>query len=374
MKFKKLLLLPVLVMVIFICGCNISLYIPGNTPSNENNTPTTTDINLINPSNYQGTIKYAPNNQQKLSSEEVYSKGVTSTVYILATRGTSISGGSGVFFSEDNTNDGYAYLFTNAHVVEGANNIEIVYSNYKRDTATIVGYHTLEDVAVLAVKKNTNYTIATVNTNNISIGMEVVAIGTPVSTEYSFTATKGIISKIDSPITSAKDNSYQLLLLQTDATLNQGNSGGPLVDIYGNVIGLNTMKLVYDNTYTNIDNFNFSIPIERAIFMANKFFTNTEYHKGLIGVNVIDITDMSIASRNSLNISLDYGLYIDSLVEAGAAYNILQENDIITKINNIEFKTKIQFQKELYKYNKQETITLTVFRNNTYQNLNITLH
>lgn len=375
MKFKKLLLLPMLMVFICISGCNLSLYVPGKNPDNsQNNTPISPEaINVINPSNYTGTIKYAPLDQEKLSPEEVYSKGVTSTVYIQAVQGTSIAGGSGVFFSEDSTNDGYAYIFTNAHVIEGANSIEVVYSNYKRDTATIVGYHILEDVAVLAVRKNNNYTIATLNANNIYPGMEVLAIGTPISTEYSFTATKGIVSKVDSPITSAKDDSYQLLLLQTDVTLNRGNSGGPLFDMYGNVIGLNHMSLLYDNTLNSIEHFNFSIPIERAIFMANKFFNNSEYHKGFIGISITDITDMFISYKESLNISLNYGLYIDSVSENTPAYNKLQENDIITKINDVECTTKIQFKKELYKYSKQETITLTIFRNNAYQTINITL-
>ena len=296
-------------------------------------------------------------------------------MYILATTLDGIYGGSGVFFSEDANADGYAYIFTNAHVVENSINIEIIYSNYKRDQATLVGYHTLEDVAVLAVKKNSNYTIATLNpTSNLSPGQEVLAIGTPISTEYSFTVTKGIISKIDSPITSASDSSYQLLLLQIDAPLNQGNSGGPLFDMYGNVIGINTMKLLADNNGVNIDDFNFSIPIERAVFMANKYFTNTTYNRGLIGVTIVDITDMSLANRDTNHITLDYGLYIEEVAQASDAFNKIKAGDVVTKINNKEFKTKTEFQKELYLYSKQDTITLTIFRDSSYTDVSITLY
>lgn len=377
MKFKKILSSIILTSAIFVGGCNIKLYQPDSSPNNQiqQQVPSPEEINKINPSSYSGNISYYQGNGTKLSSEEVYQKGLSSTVYILSTTTDAIYSGSGVVFSEDSTDDGYAYILTNAHVVENSIGIEIIYSNYKRDKAQLVGYHLLEDVAVLAVKKNDNYTIATLNpTDNLSPGSEVLAIGTPISTEYSFTATKGIISKIDSPITSTVDSSYELLLLQIDAPLNQGNSGGPLFDMYGNVIGINTMKLLYDDSYTSVDDFNFSIPIERAIFMANRFFTNKPYTRGLVGITIVDITDMPIATREDYDISLDYGLHVQEVSASSDAYGKIQKNDIITKINDVEFKVKTQFQKELYNHAKNDTVTLTVYRNNNYSTVEITLH
>ena len=376
MNFKKILLLPVLIFTICLSGCKIELYTPESSSNTGRvpNTQTKQGIHKINPSSYNGTISYFQGNSSKLSSEEVYKHGVTSTVYILSTTLDGLYGGSGVFFSEDSDEDGYAYIFTNAHVVKGSLSIEVVYSNHKRDTATLVGYHTLEDVAVLAVRKNNNYTITTINTtDNLSPGAEVLAIGTPVSTEYSFTATKGIISKIDSPIASAVDNDYELLLLQIDAALNQGNSGGPLFDMYGNLIGLNTMKLVYDDSYDNVDDFNFAIPIERAIFMANNFFNNIKHERGIIGVTIIDITDLPLEDRESRGITLDYGLYIESVDDNTDAINKIKKGDIITKINDVEFKIKSEFQKELYTYAKHDTIKLTIYRNGEYIEVNIAL-
>ena len=379
MKFKKLLILSIFITLLSGCSLNISLYEPSNQQQdNHNNTSTDIDnntlINVINPSNYTGTINYAPSEQQELSNEEIYKLRVSSSVYIISTIDNVTYLGSGVFFSEDISEDGYAYLFTNAHVVNGANKIEIVYSNLKKDIASIVGYHVLEDVAVLAVRKNNNYTIPTIKTSDkLQVASKVLTIGSPMSSDYSFSSTSGVISKIDSPLSSAFDSNYGLLMLQIDATLNTGNSGGPLFDKYGNLIGLNTMKMVYDEGYNSIDDFNFAIPIERAIFMANKFFTNETYTRGLLGVTIVDIVDMSISERAIKNIDRDYGLYVYEVLQTGASYNVLLANDIIIKINGIEFINKIQFQKELYNYSKNESVSLTILRNNEPINVTITL-
>lgn len=377
MKFKKIFILALFPFLL--TGCNISLYTPNNENQLEFQTPNTNledkNINVINESNYNGSITYADNNQTLLTSQEVYNKGVTSTVYIIASTNENYKYlGSGVFFSEDANEDGYAYLFTNAHVVAETTNIEIIYSNYKRDKATLVGYHLLEDVAVLKVRKNDNYTIATLKTSDkLETASEILTIGAPISVEYSFTSTKGIISKINSPISSTYDESYYLLLLQIDAALNQGNSGGPLFDMYGNLIGINTMKVMYDQNLTTVDDINFSIPIERAVFIANTIFENKPYTRGLIGVTITDIIDLSIGERSMYDIDLDYGLYVLEVSNDGASKGVIQSGDVITKINEVEFITKYQFQKELFNHGKGDSITLQVYRNNQYHTVNITL-
>ena len=377
MKFKKLLILPIFMMLFTGCNFDVSLYTPeNNKQQNIQNTPidSTSPTSVINPSNYKGTINYATHDQEELSSEEIYNLRVSSSVSIIASNNVASYLGSGVFFSEDIDDDGYAYIFTNAHLIKDTNKVEIIYSNLKRDSAIVVGYHTLEDVAVLAVRKNNNYTIPTIKTSDkLEVGSRVLTIGSPVSSEYSFLATSGIISKIDSPITSTFDSNYGLLMLQIDASLNTGNSGGPLFDKYGNLIGLNTMKLVYDNTQTAIDDFNFSIPVERAIFLANRFFNNNHYNRGLLGITIIDIIDMSLSERTSKHINRDYGLYVYEVSQTGASNNLLLTGDIITKINGIEFSNKIPFQKELFNYSKNESVTISIIRNNEPIDITITL-
>ena len=374
MKKRKLFILSILALTLSVSACNIKLYNPNEERIVQNSLDENTPINVINSSNYQGTITYASDNQQKLSKEAVYENGLASTVYIIATNLNNSYLGSGVFFSEDTNEDGNAYLFTNAHVIKDATHIEIVYSNYKREVANLVGYNLLDDVAVLSVKKNDNYKIPTIQTTDkLKVSSEVVTIGTPVDMQYSFVATSGVISKIDSPNTSAFDSSYELLLLQIDATLNSGNSGGPLFDMYGNLIGLNQMKILYDTSYNSVDNFNFAIPSERALFIANRIFTNKPYQRGLIGITIADIVDMSISQRTLNHISLDYGLYVDSVLTGGASEGILQSGDIVTKINNKPFTTKNGFKKELFKYGKGDEITLTIYRGQEYKDFTITL-
>lgn len=374
MKFKKISILLIFILIATISGCEINLYNPNKDQSLENNNGDLENIHLINPSNFNGTYSYAPLNQQELSTEDIYKLRISSTVYIISSTLEHAFLGSGVFFSEDTSDDGYAYIFTNAHLVENAIKIEIVYSNYKRDSASLVGYHLLEDIAILKVKKNDNYTIPTLQTSDkLEVSSKVITIGTPVSTNYSFSSTSGVISKIDSPITSGIDPNYNLLLLQIDATLNSGNSGGPLFDKYGNLIGLNTMKLLYDNSFNSVDDFNFSIPIDRAIFIANKIFNNIKFEKGTLGVTIIDIVDLSLSEREDYNIKLDYGLYVSEVSQDSDSYNKIFINDIIVKINGIDIKNKTLFQKEIFKFAKDEIINITIYRNNEYQDINITL-
>jgi len=198
--------------------------------------------------------------------------------------------------------------------------------------------------------------------------MEVLAIGTPAEVGYSFSANAGIISKIDSPITSVYDASYGLLLIQTDTPLNNGNSGGPLFDMHGNLVGINSLKLLYDNSLNQVDDINFSIPMERAVFMANSFFNNTPYSRGKLGITIIDVIDLSLLDRVSYDVSVDYGiLVIESVNESFLV------GDVITKINGISFTTKTVFQKELYNHYIDETISFEIYRNNEYITINSTL-
>ena len=370
MKIQKFLLMILLPILCAGCDLNLELYNPDNFPIDFLPQPPQSDgkaINVINPSNYEGSISYAPASQELLTKEEVYKSCLESSVYIIGNRGDSQILGSGVFFSEDSQ---YGYLFTNAHVVEGLTNIEVIYSNYKRSSATLIGYNLLEDVAVLSVLKNDNYKVATIKTSDrLSVASEVLAIGTPAEIGYSFSANGGIISKIDSPISSVYDSNYGLLLIQTDTPLNNGNSGGPLFDMYGNLIGINSLKLLYDNSLNQIDDINFSIPMERAIFMANSFFNNTPYSRGKLGITIVDIIDLSLSEREEYNIDLDYGIFVVESLNSK-----FLTGDVITKINGISFTTKIAFQKELYSHYINEPLSFEVYRNNEYITINSTLN
>ena len=366
MKFKKFLILLVIPFLLTGCNFNFELYNPDSWQNSNPDSESSGTINVIMPSNFQGTFNYAPQSQTLLTKEEVYAKGVQSTVYITGIVGDGMVLGSGVVASEDSS---YAYIFTNAHVVENMTSIEVTYSNYKKSKASLVGYNTLEDVAVIKVEKNTNYKIATLQTSDkLSVAMEVLAIGTPAEIKYNFTATSGIISRIDSAFSMQGNNAYESLYIQTDTSLNNGNSGGPLFDMYGNLIGLNSIKLLYTPTLDPVDDINFSIPMERAVFMANSFFNNKPYTRGKLGISILDISEITLTSKEYYNITLDYGLYISE-----SSNSLFLPGDIITKINGIEFKTKIQFQKELYNQYKNTPIEFTVYRNGQYKTFNATL-
>jgi S1-C subfamily serine protease len=128
------------------------------------------------------------------------------------------------------------------------------------------------------------------------------------------------------------------------------------------------MKLLYDNSGNSVDDMNFSIPADRAIFLAESFFQNKPYTRGKLGITIIDVIDLSLSNRVDYGVTLDYGLFV---VDSGN--DSFMENDIITKINGIEFTQKTQFQKELYNHYKNEPIEFTVYRNGTYIKINSTL-
>ena len=155
------------------------------------------------------------------------------------------SSGTGFFYKKE---DGKAYVITNHHVVSGASEIKIVTTNKERVVATVLGSDEYEDVAVLQTEEKSAPAIAVIgNSEDVSLGDTVFTVGTPVGSEYMGTVTKGILSGKDRQVTvSLKNGSYIMNVLQTDAAINPGNSGGPLCNINGEVIGVNSLKLVED--------------------------------------------------------------------------------------------------------------------------------
>lgn len=146
--------------------------------------------------------------------------------------------GSG--FVIKNTGDKY-YIMTNNHVIEGASEVEIMFSDKTRVKADLVGRMPNKDVAVLKINTNKKLTtLSFADSKKIKLGEDVIAIGSPLSTDYQQTVTKGIVSKL--PFVQKIDEYDERNALQTDAAINPGNSGGPLFNLQGHVIGMNTFK------------------------------------------------------------------------------------------------------------------------------------
>lgn len=251
--------------------------------------------------------------------------------------------GSGVIFSED------GYIVTNHHVIEGATSIHVRLSNGESYDAQLIGSDSQTDLAVLKIDAQ-NLTPATLgDSDSLEVGDTAIAIGNPLG-ELGGTVTKGIISALDREITVENET---MTLLQTDAAVNPGNSGGGLFDAQGNLIGIVNAK----ESQTGVEGLGFSIPINGAIDIINEL-----------------IEHGSVTSRPALNLSLyDYtanqqssmesGVYIVQVVEGGAASQAgLEVGDRIVSFDNEEVNSAAEVKAILREHEIGDTVNITVSR------------
>lgn len=287
----------------------------------------------------------------------LYDNAVKSTVVIEGIGQSSSQLGTGVVYKEEGN---YAYIITNAHVLTDKNgndfysNIDVTFSNYVKVRGTFVYLDKNEDVAVITVAKSDNYVKANIVANDTTakVGDSVFAIGNPHGNYFS--VTEGIISKnkiktTTDYISGTKDT--KTYVYNTTATINSGNSGGPVFNSDGKVIAINTMQPTADN----IRNFNLAIPVNYFIKVADYIVTNrSEYVKPTLNLEVKAICDYSVSEITTLGINVERGVYVTSSNETEVA-----RGRIITHVNGAEVATLADYEYELLKYSKNEIVELT---------------
>ena len=286
--------------------------------------------------------------------EKVYDSVVTVKNYV---RNQLYSTGSGFVFKIDNK---YGYILTNYHVISGGNEVSVVFTNNKDEKVTIVGYDEHSDIAVLAVDKSLVLATAQLgSSNNMRIGDTTFAVGTPVdSSVYSWSVTRGILSGKDRMV---QVDNYVMSVLQTDTAINSGNSGGPLCNSNGEVIGITNMKLAS----SQIEGMGFAIPIEDAVKNAETIISGKKISRPYLGISIYD-------SNNYFNNTS--GVYVESVEKNGAAYNAgIKTGDKILKVNGVEIANTSYFRYQLYKYNIGDKIKITIERNGIEKTLTVTL-
>ena len=286
--------------------------------------------------------------------EKVYDSVVTVKNYV---RNQLYSTGSGFVFKIDNK---YGYILTNYHVISGGNEVSVVFTNNKDEKVTIVGYDEYSDIAVLAVDKSLVLATAQLgSSNNMRIGDTTFAVGTPVdSSVYSWSVTRGILSGKDRMV---QVDNYVMSVLQTDTAINSGNSGGPLCNSNGEVIGITNMKLAS----SQIEGMGFAIPIEDAVKNAETIISGKKISRPYLGISIYD-------SNNYFNNTS--GVYVESVEKNGAAYNAgIKSGDKILKVNGVEIANTSYFRYQLYKYNIGDKIKITIERNGIEKTLTVTL-
>lgn len=297
---------------------------------------------------------------------------VTSTTQrsLLSSESSTTAAGTGFILSSD------GYIATNKHVVSGANKIGVLLDDGTAfEDVELIGADPLNDFAIIKIKNAKDLTpIKLGDSKTITAGQQVIAIGNALGA-YQNSVTSGIISGKGRSLT-ATDSSrtqYETLsdMIQTDAAINGGNSGGPLLNAAGEVIGINTAYASQGN------NVGFAIPISSVKGIINSVLNGRGFERAVIGVRYVNLTP-SIAKEKKLDVT--HGALISSsknnsaiIPDSAGDKAGLKENDIITAVNGVEIGVAGSLSSLIGEYSVGDTVELTIVRNNKTENIKLTL-
>jgi serine protease Do len=277
--------------------------------------------------------------------------------------------GSGIIYKKE---DGKAYVVTNHHVVNGAEQVEVVLSNDERVPAKVLGTDELTDLAVLKIDGESVNRVAKLGTaDGKQVGETVYAIGNPLGIEFANSLTKGIISGLERSV-SVDTNGDRVAdwiteVIQTDAAINPGNSGGALVDSNGEVIGINSMKIAS----TQVEGIGFAIPIESALPIMEQLETTGKVQRPFIGISMAPLNQVPMQYRHKVVLPEDVeeGMVIASVEPGSPADDAgLQQFDVITKINGHDTPSALEFRKYMYTETQVgDSVKLEIYRNGEKQ-------
>ncbi len=271
--------------------------------------------------------------------------------------------GSGVFISKD------GYILTNNHVVEGVSQVNIVLSNGSQESAELVGADRYADIAVLKTKESAPASAAMGNSDVLKPGETAIAIGSPLG-DFKNTVTVGVISATGRSIDTGKGYLVEGLL-QTDAAINQGNSGGPLVNLAGEVVGINTLIVRNSNTGTVTEGLGFAIPINTARAIAGQIMAKGYIARPYMGIRSQLVTPEIAAAYN---LPVQWGVYVTAVDPNGpASQSGLRSGDIITHINNVELDSSHSYINTLFVYKPGDQVTVDYVRQNQVYHVKVTL-
>lgn len=284
-----------------------------------------------------------------------------------------ISSGTGFVFKTD---DKKAYILTNSHVVNNEGEVNVTFTNQNTHKATLEGLIEFEDIAVLSLDKKHIIKVATLyDGDNLRVGDTTFAIGGPLDPVYSWTVTRGIVSglnrKVEVSLTGSNVNDFVMEVIQTDTAINKGNSGGPLSNSNGEVIGVTSMKLVS----SGVEGMGFAIPIDVALISANKILNGTHKEQPYLGIGMLNLTE---AARNAnynqvVNSSNQKeGVFITEVEPGSAADKAgIKEKDIIIKLENYNISSIAYLRYTLFKQKIGAKIKITYIREGKPETTNL---
>ncbi len=273
------------------------------------------------------------------------------------------SEGSGVIYKKSGNS---AYIVTNNHVVKGSNALQVILSNGRKVDASLVGSDSATDLAVLKINSANVKTVAEFgNSNSIAAGQDVLAIGSPMGSEYANTVTKGIISAKSRTLKSRTDGTLTSVI-QTDAAINSGNSGGPLINMAGQVIGINSMKLAGSSDGSSVEGMGFAIPSNEVVKIINQLIKNGKISRPSLGISMIDLSRVTTDQQQSvlkLPSSITKGVVIMDVQSGSNAQTAgLEQYDVITKLGDTKITNTSSLKSALYKYKVGDTTKVTYYR------------
>lgn len=276
------------------------------------------------------------------------------------------SEGSGVIYNKDGDS---AYVVTNNHVVEGSDGLEVVMSDGTKVKGELMGTDAVTDLAVIKISSENVEEVATFGDSSaLKVGEPAIAIGSPLGSQYANSVTSGIISSVNRPI-SDSTSGVNISAIQTDAAINPGNSGGPLVNIAGQVIGINSSKIASTSTESSdisVEGMGFAIPSNDVVKIIDQLQKDGKVTRPALGINMVDLS--SVTSQQQEQIlgvpsSVKSGVVITNVMNATPAEKAgLKQYDVITKVDGEEVTSATDLQSILYGKNVGDTITITYYR------------
>lgn len=287
-------------------------------------------------------VTFKEENSLRNSINKIYNSVVVIETY--DSQGNKKGTGSGFCYKKDDI----GYFITNNHVIDGSSSIQIVNMKNNSYTAKVLGKDDYLDIAVISSETASCLQVSTLgDSTSIQLGDTVFTVGSPLGSKYMGTITKGILSGKNRKVTvSTSSGNYIMEVLQTDAAINPGNSGGPLVNVGGEVIGVNSLKLVQDE----IEGMGFAIPIE----LVKESLTSLE--KGEVIVRPILGIEISDINRSN-------GIYVSSVDESyPASIAGIKKGDLIVSVDGEKIENSAHFRYILYRHKIGDSITISYLR------------
>ncbi|MFK4567902.1 S1C family serine protease [Enterococcus sp. UD-01] len=275
------------------------------------------------------------------------------------------SEGSGVIYKKDGKT---AYVVTNNHVVDQAKGLEVVLHDGTKVEGELVGTDSYTDLAVIKISSDKVDAVAEFgNSDNLKIGEPALAIGSPLGSAYANSVTQGIISSLNRNIQNENNGQpININAIQTDAAINPGNSGGPLVNIEGQVIGINSVKIVQSESQVSVEGMGFAIPSNDVVTIINQLEKDGKVTRPALGIGMKDLSEISTQQRKQvLNLpeSVQTGVLVATVQTATPAEKAgLERYDVITKIDDKEVESITDLQSALFNKKVGDKMKVTYYR------------